>query len=1058
MGNRYGSRLMPIVVDEIAKHQPDLVYASVPVTTNVNEGFREITFSEIASATNCVAAWISRSIGRSSNFDTIAYMGLVDLRYVVVFLAAVKCGYKVLLPSVRNSAWMNASLLNQTECSHLLFAKEVDGLVGPLMEHRPDLHLHPIESLETLVQPDIPDFPWERHYDEAKWDPILILHSSGSTGPPRPIYMNHATFAVGDNDRNLPTVPGRVNQNWSLWDSPQGTKEHFFSPFPPFHLAGFSSMVMLPIYYSNASLVLGPPTRPATGQLVSEIMDHFTLRSIFCPPIIAEQLVQAGGLDKCKSLKFLLYAGGPLSQETGDALSKVTDVCQFYGQTETGAIQALVPRRENWASLEWHPMQEAIMEPFLNDKETFELIMHRNSELERVRSISCNFPDVDVWRTKDLFNAHPTKPGLWRFHGRADDIIVLSNGEKFNPVPSEMQIAAHPLVTGALIIGNGHPQASLILEPKDYTEKPTTVIEEVWPVVEKANLEAPGHARITKNMILVGSKDKPFQRSPKGTIVRETTRALYEKAIAELMSRGTMMVSKHQILSSSPDITSILQFVQDIVASAFPGHEFDDEDDLFVLGLDSLQTTEIISQLKAGVSPDGQHQEDLAWITVKFVYEHPSVRSLSEAIRDHLASGEATSSITKSSYRKSEEMMQRMIKEYTHATGETPTPSQSISEPQSGLHVVLTGSTGSLGTQLLVKLVFDPRVFKISCLDRSANARERVTNAVSTWPQPPGLDRSHIVFHQVDFSKTDFGLPETTFAELRDTTNIVIHSAWTVDFNHSLSSFEAVHIRGIRNFIQFSASSMLNPRIIFISSISSVGNWHSAISAHKQSDANHMVVPETIAPTPTVAQPIGYAESKAVAEQLLAAATKSGYIKASIIRVGQIAGCIDEQNGGKWNEHEWFPLLLKTSKALGKIPDASMMDKIDWVPIDILAAIVSDLIWLQDQQALEVFHLVNPSPTTWAELLPAIQACLGDPEATSMEEWVSELENVDRNDPAKPAVKILGFFRDMQRSKYIGAKDLKFSTSNAEKVSSRLEQIGPIQADWITRWIKDWEL
>jgi acyl-coenzyme A synthetase/AMP-(fatty) acid ligase len=228
------------------------------------------------------------------------------------------------------------------------------------------------------------------------------------------------------------------------------------SPFPAFHLAGFSSMVMLPIYSSNATLVLSPPTRTPNGHLVSEIMEQFPLKSIFCPPIIAGQLFQEeGGREKCKSLKFLLYAAGPLSQAAGDALRKVTNVCQFYGQPETGAIQALVPRREDWASLEWHTMQEANMEPSIDG--TFEMVMYRNPKLEGIRSLSGNFSNEEVWRTKDLFKPHSTKPGLWRFHGRAADIIVLSNGGKFNPVPFETQIAAHSLVAGALITGNGHP-------------------------------------------------------------------------------------------------------------------------------------------------------------------------------------------------------------------------------------------------------------------------------------------------------------------------------------------------------------------------------------------------------------------------------------------------------------------------------------------------------------------------------------------------------------------------------------------------------------------------
>src|SRR4051812_12933818 len=122
---------------------------------------------------------------------------------------------------------MNASLLEQTECSLLLYAPEVKPLVESLLDHRPNLQVYPIQLLETLVQPDTPHYPYEKSYDDVKWDPILILHSSGSTGAPRPIQMNHATFAVGDNDRNLPTVQGRLNQNWSLWDFPQ--KEHFYS-------------------------------------------------------------------------------------------------------------------------------------------------------------------------------------------------------------------------------------------------------------------------------------------------------------------------------------------------------------------------------------------------------------------------------------------------------------------------------------------------------------------------------------------------------------------------------------------------------------------------------------------------------------------------------------------------------------------------------------------------------------------------------------------------------------------------------------------------------------
>lgn len=91
----YGSRLLPTVVDDTAKTQPDLPYGYVPISSNIGDGFKAVTFSDIASATNYLAAWIQQNLGSSTSFETIAYMGPGDLRYVVVFLAAVKCGYKV---------------------------------------------------------------------------------------------------------------------------------------------------------------------------------------------------------------------------------------------------------------------------------------------------------------------------------------------------------------------------------------------------------------------------------------------------------------------------------------------------------------------------------------------------------------------------------------------------------------------------------------------------------------------------------------------------------------------------------------------------------------------------------------------------------------------------------------------------------------------------------------------------------------------------------------------------------------------------------------------------
>jgi hypothetical protein len=91
----YGSRMLPHVVDELARLNPSRVYATIPLSSDISQGFRDVTMLEVAHGVNHFASWLENSFGRSSSFDTLCYIGVSDLRYAIVFLGAVKCGYKV---------------------------------------------------------------------------------------------------------------------------------------------------------------------------------------------------------------------------------------------------------------------------------------------------------------------------------------------------------------------------------------------------------------------------------------------------------------------------------------------------------------------------------------------------------------------------------------------------------------------------------------------------------------------------------------------------------------------------------------------------------------------------------------------------------------------------------------------------------------------------------------------------------------------------------------------------------------------------------------------------
>ena len=71
----YGHRLIPSLVDEYARTDPDYVFALVPKTADFKDGLREITISAFARSVDEVASRIHERLGKSTTFDTIAYIG-----------------------------------------------------------------------------------------------------------------------------------------------------------------------------------------------------------------------------------------------------------------------------------------------------------------------------------------------------------------------------------------------------------------------------------------------------------------------------------------------------------------------------------------------------------------------------------------------------------------------------------------------------------------------------------------------------------------------------------------------------------------------------------------------------------------------------------------------------------------------------------------------------------------------------------------------------------------------------------------------------------------------
>lgn len=93
----YGKRLVPNIIDQVASQDPDRECIQIPRSSVASDGWRIITWKDLANGVNRCAHKIVELFGKpeEGSFPTIAYIGVNDARYLILLIAASKAGYKV---------------------------------------------------------------------------------------------------------------------------------------------------------------------------------------------------------------------------------------------------------------------------------------------------------------------------------------------------------------------------------------------------------------------------------------------------------------------------------------------------------------------------------------------------------------------------------------------------------------------------------------------------------------------------------------------------------------------------------------------------------------------------------------------------------------------------------------------------------------------------------------------------------------------------------------------------------------------------------------------------
>lgn len=645
----YGRRLIPQIMDQLAATRPRQAVFSLAKVSEDGLILEEISALAFSRAVDKTAWWLSRQIGMSTSVRPVGYIGPHDLRHILLTYACVKVGYAALYLSPKNSIEGAMAVLEATSCE--LWAKACDVPAVPLVNDilsKRSMKLLEVPLLKDLLDSEyVKPFPYVKTFDEAVADPFCYLHTSGSTGVPKPIPWSHGLIGTMDAIRLLPAVEG--DEGLPPWTSDWKEGDRIYSSFPMCHGAGIIMDILMPALF-GLHCILGPTNVIPNISLIETLADKAKIDIWSMVPSLTDELGETPDvLVKLKSSKFICASGGPVSPISAGKVNEVIRVLNLTGTTEGLFIGNLVVKREDWFWFAFHPYSGFEFKEV--EPGTYEHWVHRNKHASLFQGIFHTFPDKTCINFKDLYMQHPTKPNLWAFKGRNDDLIVLSNGYKILPLEIEALISNHPAISGCLVVGSNKLQAGLLIELKDPRSLDDELLKNIWSKIETSMASSRHTVNLSRDYVMFAQPDKPFVRTDKGTVKRRGTLVLYDDYIERFYSSRSKETS---FIVDTSSVSAMQKSIKEILAASLPGIEHaSPDDDLFALGLDSLAVSAVVNAIRAAVPM-------LHKLAPRHLYANPTLAKFVAAV-EPMVTETRTASNTKPASKTHETNMQVML-------------------------------------------------------------------------------------------------------------------------------------------------------------------------------------------------------------------------------------------------------------------------------------------------------------------------------------------------------------------------------------------------------------
>lgn len=362
------------------------------------------------------------------------------------------------------------NLFNTLNVRTVLAAEPHLPIVETIMDRHP-VHLLDIPDVDHLLSQQYPHYAFDKYFAEAHAEPLLVLHTSGTTALPKPIVITHDWVASWCRQTQFPAPPGTE----SLDKLHQGNR--MLVMMPPFHAGNLMPSLFDAVY--NQTTIIFP--HPHAILSPDHFHDHFAgciqharADIALLPSGIIHEIAKSPSLLNlaAKNLEYIFYTGGDVAEPYGNTVSARVKLFNCNGATEMASFPALRPsspmgwNRDDWKYIMPHPTTGIDFRCHSWDRgdPKYLAVLVRNPDPEDIQPVFTVYPHLNEYNSGDLYSPHPEKAGLWCYRGRADDCFVLVTGSNINPLSMEQKVLVNPLVRSVLMLGQRRSRPGLLIE------------------------------------------------------------------------------------------------------------------------------------------------------------------------------------------------------------------------------------------------------------------------------------------------------------------------------------------------------------------------------------------------------------------------------------------------------------------------------------------------------------------------------------------------------------------------------------------------------------------